>query len=50
MRLNNDEYFDSLDKKKIRTKIRANQFKNEITVEKIKTSLKKYESTRHFHI
>ena len=41
MQLNNDEYFDSLDKKTLEQRlIKDNQFKNEISVEEMKTNLK----------
>ena len=46
MQLNNDEYFDSLDKKTLQQRLfDANKFKNEISVEEINTNFKKYEIT-----
>ena len=51
VQLNNDEYFDSLDKRTLQQRlINANKFKNEISVEEIKINFKKHEITRHFQI
>ena len=51
MRLNNDKYFESLDQKTFQQRlINANELKNEISVEEMKTNFKKYERTRHFQI
>ena len=51
MRLNNDEYFNNLDKKIFQQRlISPTEFKNEISVEEIKTKLKKYERARYFQI
>ena len=52
MILNNDEYFDSLGKKKTLQQrlIIANEFKSETSIEEIKTKLKEYEKTCYFKI